>query len=52
MGVMTIGEIPKGIDELPINRKRRDLLNWLDTELRAWFAIHIGMRLANPGLVS
>jgi predicted nucleic acid-binding protein len=36
--VMTIGEIRKGIDELAIGQKRNELQDWLDIEVRAWFA--------------
>jgi predicted nucleic acid-binding protein len=35
---MTIGEIRKGIDELAIGQKRSDLQDWLDIDVRAWFA--------------
>ena len=35
---MTIGEICKGIDLLPASRKRTGLQDWLEIEVRAWFA--------------
>lgn len=38
LSVMTIGEICKGIDLLPISHKRVALQGWLDIEVRAWFA--------------
>lgn len=38
LSVMTIGEIRKGIDELAIGQKRSDLQDWLDIDVRAWFA--------------
>jgi predicted nucleic acid-binding protein len=38
---MTIGEIRKGIDLLPVSPKRSDLQDWLDIEVRAWFADRI-----------
>ena len=41
LSVMTIGEIRKGIDLLPVSQKRSDLQDWLDIEVRAWFADRI-----------
>ena len=41
LSVMTIGEICKGIDLLPISQKRNDLQDWLEGEVRAWFADRI-----------
>jgi predicted nucleic acid-binding protein len=38
LSVMTIGEICKGIDLLPVSQKRTALEGWLDIEVRAWFA--------------
>jgi predicted nucleic acid-binding protein len=38
LSVMTIGEICKGIDLLPVSQKRKGLENWLDIDVRAWFA--------------
>jgi len=38
LSVMTIGEICKGIDLLPVSQKRAALQDWLDIEVRAWFA--------------
>jgi predicted nucleic acid-binding protein len=38
LSVMTIGEICKGIDLLPASRKRTALQDWLDIQVRAWFA--------------
>ena len=38
LSVMTIGEICKGIDMLPISQTRNALENWLDTDVRSWFA--------------
>jgi predicted nucleic acid-binding protein len=38
LSVMTIGKTRKGIDELAIGQKRSDLRDWLDIEVRAWFA--------------
>lgn len=35
---MTIGEICKGIDTLPVSRKRTELQQWLDGDVRHWFA--------------
>ena len=38
LSVMTIGEICKGIASLPVSHKRGTLQNWLDIEVRSWFA--------------
>jgi predicted nucleic acid-binding protein len=38
LSVLTIGEICKGIAELPASQKRTGLQDWLDIEVRAWFA--------------
>lgn len=38
LSVLTIGEICKGIAELPASQKRTGLQNWLDIEVRSWFA--------------
>jgi predicted nucleic acid-binding protein len=38
LSVMTIGEICKGIDLLPVSQKRSWLQNWLDIDVRSWFA--------------
>ena len=38
LSVMTLGEIAKGIDLLPLSQKRGDLQNWLDIDVRSWFA--------------
>jgi predicted nucleic acid-binding protein len=38
LSVMTIGEICKGIDLLPLGPKRHQLQDWLDRDLRSWFA--------------
>jgi predicted nucleic acid-binding protein len=38
LSVMTIGEICKGIASLPVSPKQRTLQNWLDIEVRSWFA--------------
>ena len=35
---MAVGEIQKGIDLLPASQKRIELQNWLDSDVRAWFA--------------
>jgi predicted nucleic acid-binding protein len=35
---MTIGEICKGIDMLPLGQKRNALQGWLEIEVRSWFA--------------
>jgi toxin FitB len=38
LSVMTIGEICKGIDMLPVSEKRNALQGWLDMDVRSWFA--------------
>ncbi len=38
LSVMTLGEICKGIDTLPASQKRKALQDWLDSEVRSWFA--------------
>jgi predicted nucleic acid-binding protein len=38
LSVMTVGEICKGIDLLPVSQKRSDLQDWLDVEVHSWFA--------------
>ncbi len=38
LSVLTIGEICKGIAELPASQKRTGLQDWLDIEIRSWFA--------------
>lgn len=35
---MTVGEICKGIDLLPLSQKRSDLQIWFDINVRSWFA--------------
>ena len=41
LSVMTLGEICKGIDLLPVSQKRRSLQDWLDLDVRSWFANRI-----------
>lgn len=38
LSVMTVGEICKGIDMLPVSQKRNALQGWLDRDVRSWFA--------------
>ncbi len=38
LGVMTIGEICKGIAALPASQRRAGLQDWLDIDVRSWFA--------------
>ena len=38
LSVMTIGEICKGIASLPISQRRTGLQDWLDIDVRSWFA--------------
>ena len=38
LSVMTIGEICKGVDMLPVSQKRSGLQRWLDIDVRSWFA--------------
>jgi predicted nucleic acid-binding protein len=37
LSVLTIGEICKGIDVLPISQKRTSLQHWLESDVRSWF---------------
>jgi predicted nucleic acid-binding protein len=38
LSVMTVGEICKGIAMLPVSQKRSSLQDWLDADVRSWFA--------------
>lgn len=38
LSVLTLGEIRKGVEEVSDLRRRADLLDWLETELPAFFA--------------
>ena len=38
LSVMTVGEICKGIDLLPVSQKRTSLQAWLDLDVRSWFS--------------
>jgi predicted nucleic acid-binding protein len=38
LSVMTVGEICKGIDMLPVSQKRSALQDWLEIDVRVWFA--------------
>jgi predicted nucleic acid-binding protein len=38
LSVMTIGEIGKGIDLLPVGKKRSGLQSWLEIDVHSWFA--------------
>ena len=38
LSVMTIGEICKGIATLPVSQRRAMLQDWLDIDVRSWFA--------------
>ena len=38
LSVLTIGEICKGIANLPQSQKRTGLQNWLDHKVRSWFS--------------
>ena len=38
LSVMTIGEICKGIASLPDSRRRASLQDWLDVDVRRWYA--------------
>lgn len=35
--VLSIGEIRKGIELLPVSKKRRELERWLEDDLKGWF---------------
>jgi len=38
LSVMTLGEICKGIDMLPVSQKRDALQDWLEIDVRSWYA--------------
>jgi predicted nucleic acid-binding protein len=38
LSVTTIGEICKGIATLPVSQRRAKLQDWLDIDVRSWFA--------------
>ena len=38
LSVMTLGEICQGIDMLPVSQKRNALQDWLEVDVRSWFA--------------
>jgi predicted nucleic acid-binding protein len=38
LSVMTVGEVCKGIDLPPISQKRSGLQDWLNLDVRSWFA--------------
>jgi len=38
LSVMTLGEICKGIDLLPVSQKRSALQVWLEVDVRSWYA--------------
>lgn len=38
LSVLTLGELRKGIEALPEGDRKRNLLDWLETELPAFFA--------------
>ena len=38
LSVMTLGEICKGIDMLPASQKRDALQDWLEVDVRSWYA--------------
>jgi predicted nucleic acid-binding protein len=38
LSVMTIGEICNGIATLPVSQRRTALQDWLDIDVRSWFA--------------
>ena len=38
LSVMTLGEICKGIDMLPVSQKRNALQIWIEVDVRSWYA--------------
>jgi predicted nucleic acid-binding protein len=38
LSVMTLGEICKGIDMLPVSQKRNTLQDWLTVDVHSWYA--------------
>lgn len=41
LSVLTVGELRKGIDKLPLSKRRQGLVNWLENDLRNWFGKRI-----------
>jgi len=41
ISALTLAEIRKGIEKLQSGARRQKLLHWLETELAAWFHLHI-----------
>ena len=39
--VLSVGEIRKGIELLPASKKRRNLEQWLDSDLYGWFGSNL-----------
>jgi predicted nucleic acid-binding protein len=39
--VLSLGEIRKGIELLPVSKKRHDLEQWLANDLNGWFGDHL-----------
>jgi predicted nucleic acid-binding protein len=37
VSVLTLGEIRRGVEKLPVGRRRARIGNWLETELPRWF---------------
>ena len=37
LSVLTIGEIRKGVERMPLSKRRQGLVNWLENDLRNWF---------------
>jgi hypothetical protein len=38
LSVMTVGEICKGLELLPVSPRRKTLQGWFDIDVRSWFA--------------
>ena len=41
LSVLSLGEIRKGVDKLPVGKRRTDLDAWLDETLPAWFGTRL-----------
>jgi predicted nucleic acid-binding protein len=37
LSVLTVGELRRGIEKLPLGKRKEKLRNWLEHELPAWF---------------
>ena len=41
LSVLTLGELRKGVDQMPLSKRRQGLVNWLENDLKNWFGKRI-----------